>query len=300
MSDELRVLSIQSHVVSGYVGNKSATFPLQLLGFEVDAINSVQFSNHTGYSKGVRGQVLNDQQLSELIEGLKINKLDNYSHIINGYIGSDGFLKQLKSTVEHLKQKNPNLIFVCDPVMGDTEPGWYVPQSLLPIYRDEILPLADVCVPNQFEAQLLTGTKINNENEALEAMKLLHEKGVRIVILSSTDFSSHGQLVCLASQKNSEGYEQARIEFPGLPTHFVGTGDLFTALTTAWLQHDHFNIQSALEKTIATMQSVLNRTLTYAKSKGGENPTPQQLELKLIQSREDILQPQVIIKAKKL
>ena len=108
-----------------------------------------QFSNHTGYAKGVRGQVLNDQQLAELIEGLKQNNLDNYSHIINGYIGSDGFLKQLKSTVEHLKMKNPNLTYVCDPVMGDTEPGWYVPQSLLPIYRDEILPLADVCVPNQ-------------------------------------------------------------------------------------------------------------------------------------------------------
>ena len=83
---------------------------------------------------------MNDQQLSELIEGLKINKLDNYSHIINGYIGSDGFLKQLKSTVEHLKQKNPNLIFVCDPVMGDTEPGifkskdkWGVMQTSLKI-----------------------------------------------------------------------------------------------------------------------------------------------------------------------
>ena len=86
----------------------------------------------------------------------------------------------------------------------------------------------------QFEAQLLTGKKISNESEALEAMKVLHDKGVRIVILSSTDFSSHGQLMCLASQKESESQElrQARIEFPALPTHFVGTGDLFTALTT--------------------------------------------------------------------
>ena len=131
-------------------------------------------------------------------------------------------------------------------------------------------------------------------------MKLLHQKGVKIVILSSTDFSSQGHLVCLASQKTDEGYDQARIEFPGLPTHFVGTGDLFTALTTAWLQHDQFDIKSALEKTIATMQSVLNRTLKYAKSKGGEKPSPHQLELKLIQSREDILHPQVKIKAEKL
>ena len=86
----------------------------------------------------------------------------------------------------------------------------------------------------QFEAQLLTGKKISNESEALEAMKVLHDKGVRIVILSSTDFSSHGQLMCLASQKDTESQElrQARIEFPALPTHFVGTGDLFTALTT--------------------------------------------------------------------
>ena len=108
-----------------------------------------QFSNHTGYSKGVRGQILDDSQLSELIEGLKMNNLDVYTHIINGYIGSDKFLKQLKSTVMDLKKKSPNLLYVCDPVMGDTGPGWYVPQSLLPIYRDEILPLADVCVPNQ-------------------------------------------------------------------------------------------------------------------------------------------------------
>jgi pyridoxine kinase len=92
---------------------------------------------------------LDDNQLAELIEGLKINNLDHYSHVINGYIGSDSFLKQLATTVKHLKSKNPELVYVCDPVMGDTGPGWYVPQSLLPIYRDEILPLADVCVPNQ-------------------------------------------------------------------------------------------------------------------------------------------------------
>ena len=139
-----------------------------------------QFSNHTGYDQGVRGQVLGDKQLAELVEGLKINQIDTYSHLINGYIGSDNFLKQLKETVMHLKSKNPDLIYVCDPVMGDTGPGWYVPQSLLPIYKDEILPLADVCVPNQFEAELLSGCSISNETEALEAMKVLHEKGISI------------------------------------------------------------------------------------------------------------------------
>ncbi len=104
------MLSVQSHVVSGYVGNKSATFPLQLLGFEVDAINSVQFSNHTGYAGGVHGQVLDDKQLWDLVEGLRINHIDRYSHLINGYIGSDKFLIKLAEVIKTLRQTNPKMV----------------------------------------------------------------------------------------------------------------------------------------------------------------------------------------------
>jgi len=183
-----RILSIQSHVVSGYVGNKSATFPLQLLGFETDCINSVQFSNHTGYDKGVKGQRLNDVELWDLIDGLEANGLDNYSHIINGYIGKDTFLRKLAQVIKKLKGRNPNLMYVCDPVMGDSEPvGWYVPKELLPIYRDEILPLCDICVPNQFEVEMLSGCQITDEKSAFNAIEKLHDMGVKVVVLSSTD-----------------------------------------------------------------------------------------------------------------
>uniref|UniRef100_T1GRQ4 pyridoxal kinase n=1 Tax=Megaselia scalaris TaxID=36166 RepID=T1GRQ4_MEGSC len=114
-----RVLSIQSHVVHGYVGNKSATFPLEVLGFEVDAINSVQFSNHTGY-KVVKGQVLQEKELADLFEGLeKNNLLQHYSHLLTGYIGNASFLRQVSAIVKKLREINPNLIYVCDPVMGD-------------------------------------------------------------------------------------------------------------------------------------------------------------------------------------
>jgi len=200
MSDlEDRVLSIQSHVVSGYVGNKSASFPLQLLGFEVDTINSVQFSNHTGYPAGVRGQVLDDTQLQELVDGLNANNINRYSHVINGYIGSKSFLTKLGEVVKHLKSINPDLIYVCDPVMGDTGPGMYVPKELLPVYQEVILPLADVCLPNQFEAELLTGKKIESEEDAIAVMDILHSKGVSTVILSSTELGSESHLVGLAS-----------------------------------------------------------------------------------------------------
>ena len=105
-----RILSIQSHVVSGYVGNKSATFPLRLLGFRTDCINSVQFSNHTGYEKGLKGQCLDDIELWNLIEGLEANGLDNYSHIINGYIGKDTFLRKLAQVIRKLKVKKKTKI----------------------------------------------------------------------------------------------------------------------------------------------------------------------------------------------
>jgi len=130
-------------------------------------------------------------------------------------------------------------------------------------------------------------------------MGVLHDMGVKIVILSSTDFSSENESVCLASKRGNGTTETARISFPTLPAHFVGTGDLFTALMTSWLHHDKQCITSALEKTISTMQSVLGRTLKYALTKSAQ-PSPAQLELKLIQSREDILKPNVSIKATKI
>ena len=76
-------------------------------------------------------------------------------------------------------------MYICDPVMGDSEPvGWYVPTNLLPIYRDEILPLSDVCVPNQFEAELLSGTKITDETSAFQAMERYYNYVVLIKTLS--------------------------------------------------------------------------------------------------------------------
>ena len=98
------------------------------VSLQVDTINSVQFSNHTGYPAGIRGQVLEAEQLQELIDGLDANKINHYSHIINGYIGSKSFLTKLSEVISHLKTVNPSLIYVCDPVMGDIGPGLYVPK----------------------------------------------------------------------------------------------------------------------------------------------------------------------------
>ena len=155
MSIPPRVLSVQSHVVSGYVGNKAAVFPLQLLGFEVDFINSVQFSNHTGYAN-FKGSVVNGEQLREIVQGLESNNLIGPDYVLTGYIGSETFLKEVLYLLESARRANPKLKYICDPVLGD-EGKFYVPQALVGLYIDSVIPKAYMITPNQFEAALLTG-----------------------------------------------------------------------------------------------------------------------------------------------
>jgi pyridoxine kinase len=291
MAENPKVLSIQSHVVSGYVGNKSATFPLQLLGFEVDAINSVQFCNHTGYKK-VAGQILSEKDLDDLAGGLQQNGLDFYSHLLTGYIGAESFLRRVCSLVKHLKSVNPNLIYVCDPVMGDNG-KMYVPDDLLPVYKNLVLPLADIITPNQFEVELLTDVKINNVEDAWKAVDVLHSKGCRTVVVSSTELGNEKYLLALASNKVGASINKATIKIPKLPASFTGTGDLFAALLLAWMHKTNNQLKESLERTVSTLQAVLKRTLSSAKG----DVSAKAMELKLIQSKNDIENPKIVISA---
>ncbi|KAL1131977.1 hypothetical protein AAG570_011588 [Ranatra chinensis] len=288
--EEPRVLSIQSHVVRGYVGNKSATFPLQVLGFEVDAINSVQLSNHTGY-RTTKGQILNEADLGMLIDALEQNNLHHYSHLLTGYVGSPSFLNQIANVVKRLKAVNPSLIYVCDPVMGD-EGKMYVPESLLPIYKETIIPLADIVTPNQFELELLTGKPVKTMNDAWKAINTFHEKGCKTVIISSSNLGANNELITLASILKDGENMKAIVKIPKLQSNFTGTGDLFAALFLAWMHRSGNNLIMSLDNTIATLQSVLKRTLKAALDlSNGKEPSAEQLELRLVQSKHDIENP---------
>lgn len=292
-----RVLSIQSHVVHGYVGNKSATFPLQVLGFEVDAINSVQFSNHTGY-KTIKGQVLQEKELGDLFEGLEANNLlQCYSHLLTGYIGNESFLRRISYIVKKLRQINPNLVYVCDPVMGDNG-KMYVPEELLPIYREEIIPLADIITPNQYEVELLTENKISTEDDVWSAVQLFHDRGIDTVVISSSELGDENELRAFLSKKNGCRYI-INIPRQGNGISFTGTGDLFASL---FLAHSHIadDLGSAFEKTIASLQAVLKRTIESMPTdvlSGKRKVTAQERELKLIQSKSVIENPRVVLRA---
>lgn len=114
------VCSIQSWVCHGYVGNKCSVFALQQLGIEVDPINSVHFSNHTGKLheidntigyKSWKGQVLSGDQIVDLFDGLVANKLANYSHLLTGYVNSVATLRSIMKILTEMKQLNKNLIY---------------------------------------------------------------------------------------------------------------------------------------------------------------------------------------------
>ncbi|XP_025719315.1 pyridoxal kinase isoform X1 [Callorhinus ursinus] len=309
MEAECRVLSIQSHVVRGYVGNRAATFPLQVLGFEIDALNSVQFSNHTGYAHW-KGQVLNSDELHELYEGLKLNNVNKYDYVLTGYTRDKSFLASVVDIVQELKKQNSKLVYVCDPVMGDEWNGqgsMYVPEDLLPVYKEKVVPVADIITPNQFEAELLSGRKIHSQEEALAVMDELHAMGPDTVVITSSNLSSprgSDYLTALGSQRirkpdGSVVTERIRMEMHKVDAVFVGTGDLFAAMLLAWTHKHPNNLKVACEKTVSAMHHVLQRTIKCAKAQaaGGLRPSPAQLELKMVQSKKDIENPEIVVQA---
>ncbi|XP_059506055.1 pyridoxal (pyridoxine, vitamin B6) kinase a isoform X1 [Stegostoma tigrinum] len=306
---ECRVLSIQSHVVRGFVGNKSAAFPLQVLGFEVDLVNSVQFSNHTGYDYW-KGQTMTAEELQTLYEGLQLNDVTRYDYVLTGYTRDTSFLDKVMEIIQELRRQNPKLVYVCDPVMGDKRNGdgyMYVPENLLPAYKEKVVPLADIITPNQYEAEILAGRKMNTEKEAIEVMDILHAMGPETVVITSSDLPSalgENYLVTLGSQRKviaggSQVTERIRMEIPKVDAVFVGTGDLFAAMLLAWTHQHPNNLKIACEKTVSALQHIVTRTISNAKALAGpgKKPSAAQLELRVVQSKRQIENPEIIIHA---
>ncbi|EYC04674.1 hypothetical protein Y032_0086g1921 [Ancylostoma ceylanicum] len=305
-----RVLSIQSHVVHGYAGNKASVFPLQLNGFEVDPINSVQFSNHAGNVeflnlpksyKYVKGQRLTDLDLSDLYEGLKLNEINEYTHILTGYCGNAAFLTKIADIVKDLKSKDPSVLFVCDPVMGDNG-MYYVPKELLPVYRDVVVPLANVLTPNAFELGEIVGFDIVNEEDCIRGMDIIHNIGVETVVVTSGVEGSQGPdtLCCFASTRDATGSTRRfRFRFPRLRGQFVGTGDVFTSLLVVWLSNCENDVCEAVGHVLGSMQGLLRKTSQYAQAQVDSN-SRKTCELRLIESRADLLVPPTVIQGELL
>ena len=228
----LNILSIQSWVAYGHVGNASAVFPLQRLGAEVWAVNTVQFSNHTGYGAW-RGQVFPGELIQELVTGIEERgALAACDAVLSGYMGAAEIGDAILSAVGRVKAANPAGLYCCDPVIGDVGRGVFVRPGIPDFMRDRALPAADILTPNQFELEWLTGRRINDLDSAKTAVAMLGAQmapgGPRCVLVTSlrledTPADAMDMLV-------GEGGTFHRLRTPLLPVNVNGAGDAIAAL----------------------------------------------------------------------
>lgn len=257
-----KVLSIQSHVVHGYVGNKAATFPLQCLNWDVDVLNSVDFSNHTGYGS-LEGRSLTGNEINDLFSGLKDINM-HYDAILTGYIQGASSLKTVGANCIEIKKSNPSTLWLLDPVMGD-EGQLYVSDSVIPIYRHILeCKLVDIITPNQFELELLLNTKIESLKSLKKAVKLLHERyGVKYLVISSLTLT--GKTLGLEGDRSNKMYscissldtdEILFFEIERYNSYFTGVGDLFSALLMDRVYKTH-DIVKSMNQVLTIMAKVL-------------------------------------------
>ncbi len=181
----MNILSIQSHVAYGHVGNAAAVFPLQRLGFEVWPVNTVQFSNHTGYS-GWTGQVFEAGHIAELIQGLgDRGVLAGCDGVLSGYLGGAALGATVLDAVARVRAGNPDAVYCCDPVMGDIGRGLFVAPDIPGFLRARALPAADLVTPNLFELEQLTGARVASLEDAVAVARGAVALGPTVVLVTS-------------------------------------------------------------------------------------------------------------------
>lgn len=223
------VLTIQSHVARGHVGLNAATLPLQLLGFEVDAIPTAVFSNHLGRAD-FTGRALDPEWVRDLVDGVAARGLGRCRALLTGFIGDEALGETALHALDRLRAANPDAIYACDPVMGN-ENGFFVPPGLPEYMRDRLAPRADILFPNHMELEFLAGGGVSTIAEALEAAREVRAMGPGVVAVTSLEARAGFPDDVPALVSGPDGAWLARV--PRLDVPADGAGDLTAAVFTA-------------------------------------------------------------------
>ncbi len=273
----MRVLSIQSHVAYGHVGNSAAVFPLQRLGHEVWPVLTVNFSNHTGYGAW-GGPLIAPDDVRAVVTGIEDRGvLGRCDAVLSGYQGTPEIADVVVDAVRRVKAANPSATYTCDPVMGNARSGCFVDPAIPPVIRERVIPAADIVTPNQFELGFLTDSEPQTLDEVLDAVDRLRDRGPRHVLVTSLEQPDRPPDTIEMLAVSDEGAWVARS--PLLPIKANGSGDLTAALFTAHL-HDTGSPADALARTMSSVYAVLRTTL-----ESGER------ELRLVAAQEAIAAP---------
>jgi pyridoxine kinase len=254
----MNLLSIQSHVAYGHVGNAAAVFALQRIGVDVWPVHTVQFSNHTGYGQW-RGRVFDGEAVRELVQGIaERGVLRQCGGVLSGYMGDAGIGRAILEAVTRVREANLDARYCCDPVIGDVGRGVFVRPGVAEFMREHAVPAADIVTPNQFELDYLTQRSSATMRDALAAVDALHALGPRVVLVTSlhTD-ETPADAIDLVS---SAGRERFRVRTPKLPLAVNGAGDAIAALFFAHVLRTGSTAR-ALSLAASSVFGVLRRTL---------------------------------------
>jgi len=274
----LGILSVQSSVVHGHVGNSAAQFALNRLGHEVWALPTVLLSNHPGHG-GFTGRVTPAEELADLLGGIMARGfLDRAEAVLSGYLGSAANGVVLREGVARVKRANPRAPWLLDPVMGDVHTGLYVKPELVPFFRAAAAE-ADIVTPNRFELGLLLDRPAPATKDELKAAALALA-GPRLVVITSALIEA-GRIATLLRSGNATWLAWT----PLVERAPHGSGDLFAALFLAHLLQDE--PLAALGRALASVADIL------AASAGLK-------EMKLIELQDRLLAPQTRVEIEPL
>ncbi|GAA4107865.1 pyridoxal kinase [Knoellia locipacati] len=280
------ILSIQSSVAYGHVGNSAAVFPLQRLGVEVWPVHTVHFSNHTGYGAW-RGPLLPADDVREVITGIEEREaMPAIDAVLSGYQGGEEIGDVILDAVARVKAANPSAIYACDPVMGNAKSGCFVHPAIPVLLRERVVPQADLITPNQFELGFLTETEPESLEDTLASVELARAMGPSTVLVTSVlrPDRPEGTIEMLAVDGDSAWIVQT----PQLPMKANGSGDVTAALFTAHLL-DTGDAGVALGRTVSSVFDLLQRTLDSGAR-----------ELQLVQSQQEIAEPRMQFEVQQL
>ncbi|MBX3528752.1 MAG: pyridoxal kinase PdxY [Rhodoblastus sp.] len=273
----MNILSIQSHVAYGHVGNASAAFPLQRLGAEVWPVHTVQFSNHTGYGAW-RGQVFGADLVRDVVTGIEERGvLPKCDGVLSGYMGDAAIGEAVLEAVAKVKAANPRAQYCCDPVIGDAGPGVFVKQGVPEFLAQSAIAHADVLTPNHFELEWLNGSPIVGMTGFRAAVDALHARGPKIVLVTSAHLADTPDDCVDLFVSSFEGV--FRLRTPRLPEDFNGAGDTIAALFFAHCLATK-SPRAALENAGAAIYGILQRTHAEGRR-----------ELMLIEAQDEIVAP---------
>jgi pyridoxine kinase len=273
----MRFLSIQSSVAYGHVGNSAATFPLQRLGHEVWPVSTVVFSNHTGYGAW-RGPLLPPDDVLAVVTGIEERGvLGTCDAVLSGYLGGPGICDVVVDAVARVKAANPEATYTCDPVMGNATSGCFVDPAIPPIIREQVVPVADIITPNQFELGFLTDTEPDTLEATLDSADAARAMGPSTVLVTS--FLRPDRPADTIELLAVTGDGAWTVRTPQLPMKANGSGDLTAALFTAHLKSTG-SAAEALAATVSSLYAVLEATLD-----SGER------ELRIIAAQDAIAHP---------